>query len=665
MKRTSGQNNETTSTSSGAYFMNLLENETAKSVVAFHPVFQVLDLTPIDWMTIRDLLELGDAENGRPLVVVLALMFAAMREGSLCLELNDNHVSRLVPGTEIERVNDLINRFLVRLKKKQYRHLIATVKSNRYPLVFETTAGMKRLYFQKHYFHEKNLHQRIEAFLSVDHPCDSTGLSIDTILSDIFSEEGSLRLGKTGRPISRDPDQIAAIRQALSSPFTIISGGPGTGKTSVMVNVLRGLVRTGIPADQIALAAPTGRAARRITEAISKLLPTIPSPSNEDRKLLALKGSTLHKLLRYSRYRHNFYYREGNPLPVDVAIIDEVSMVDVVMLAKFLNALDPARTRLILMGDKDQLPSVEAGAVFAEMIPTVDRPEMFKDRLVVLRNIYRAGTEINQLAAKLNQGQCPVYEPVTFKAALEGKTDRWTIVAPMVPDRWQNCLHRWADHYLLKPIAKNDKSYTGLLKRAGEKNRQDLTRPGTGQRLLEQIFELMGRMKILTLLRHGPSGCNRINQIIDQYLVTHMDTAIDPVTGLFSGALIMVTRNDYGKDLFNGDIGVVIRNADGGFRAYFQRGDKYHGFAVGQLPAWEPAFAITVHKSQGSEFDDVLLVLPEDPEHRLLTREILYTGVTRARKRVIIYGRRQSIETAVSRKIARQSGLVWDSESTS
>ncbi len=144
-----------------------------------------------------------------------------------------------------------------------------------------------------------------------------------------------------------------------------------------------------------------------------------------------------------------------------------------------------------------------------------------------------------------------------------------------------------------------------------------------------------------------------------------MDTAIDPVTGLFSGALIMVTRNDYGKNLFNGDIGVVIRNTDGGFRAYFQSGDGYHGFAVGQLPAWEPAFAITVHKSQGSEFDDVLLVLPEDPEHRLLTREILYTGVTRARKQVIIYGRRQSIETAVSRKIARQSGLVWGEQSAS
>jgi len=649
--------------SSGAYFMDLLEKETAKSIVGFHPVFQALDLSPIDWMTIRDLLEIDDAENDRPLIIVLVLMFAAMQEGSLCLELNDDHVGRLIPITEIEKVNDLINQFLVRLGKNQYRSLVTTGKSIHYPLIFDTTDGMKRLYFQKYYLHEKHLHRQIETFLSVDHPCGSTGPPIDTILNEIFSEERSIRLGKTGRPISRDPDQIAAIRQALSSSFTIISGGPGTGKTSVMVNVLRGLVRIGIPVSQMALAAPTGRAAWRITETVSKLLPTIRSPSNEDRELLGLKGNTLHKLLRYSRHRHDFYYHEGNPLPVNVAIIDEVSMVDVVMLAKFLNALDPAHTRLILMGDKDQLPSVEAGAVFAEMIPAENRPGIFKDHLVVLRNIYRAGIEINWLAAKLNQGRCPVYEPVAFKTALEGKADRWAVVAPMVPDRWQNCLHRWADYYLLKPIAKNDKSYTDLLNIAGEKNRQDLTRTGTGRRLLEQIFELMGRMKILTLLRRGPSGCIGINQIIEQYMVTRMDTAIDPVTGLFSGSLIMVTRNDYGKDLFNGDMGVVIRNADGGFRAYFQRRDEYHGFAVGQLPAREPALAVTVHKSQGSEFDDVLLVLPEDPEHRLLTREILYTGVTRARKRVIIYGRRQSIKTAVSRKIARQSGLVWSGQS--
>ncbi|MEA3232257.1 MAG: exodeoxyribonuclease V subunit alpha [Thermodesulfobacteriota bacterium] len=641
--------------------MNSLEKETSKSVVAFHPIFQALDLTPIDWMTIRDLLELGDTENDRPLVVVLALMFAAMREGSLCLELNDNHVGRLVPGTEIEKVKGLISQFLVRLDNMQYQSLVATGKSIHYPLVFDASNGAKRLYFQKYYLHEKHLHRRIETFLSVGYPCDSTGPSIDAVLNEIFSEKRSIRMGKTGHPISRDPDQVAAIRQALSSSFTIISGGPGTGKTSVMVNILRGLVRTGIPANRIVLAAPTGRAAWRITEAVSKLLPTISSPSDEDRELLALKGSTLHKLLRYSHQQHDFYYREGNPLPADAAIIDEVSMVDVVMLAKLLNALDPACTRLILMGDKDQLPSVEAGAVFAEMIPADDHPGIFKDHLVVLRNVYRAGTQINRLAATLNRGQCPDYEPVAFRAALGGKSDRWAVVAPMVPEQWRNCLHQWADHYLLKSAAEKDKSYTDLLKRAGGKDQQNLARTGKGWHLLEKVFALMGRMKILTLLRHGPSGCTGINQIIAQYLAPCMDSAIDPVNGLFSGALIMVTRNDYGKDLFNGDMGVVIGNTDGGFRAYFQRGDEYHSFAVGQLPSWEPAFAITVHKSQGSEFDDILLVLPESPENRLLTREILYTGVTRARKRVIIYGRRQSIKTAVSRKIARQSGLVWES----
>ena len=612
MKANSHHNHQTSLPTADLKFNSRIEGDVAKSIAAFHPLSQVLDLSSIDWMTLRDLLELGNLQNDYPLITVLALMFAAMREGSLCLELNHSHIGRLVPRTEIEGVDDLIARFLIGLEKNRYRHLIATDKSNRFPLVFETTDGTKRLYFQKYYFHEKALHTRIKAFLSVDPSCDASDSSIDSILNEIYSGEQSLRLGKTGRPISRDPDQVAAIRQTLSSPFTIVSGGPGTGKTSVMVNILRGLVRTGIPANQIALAAPTGRAARRITEAVSNLLPTIPLPSNKDRQLLALKGSTLHKLLRYSRHRHDFYYHKGNPMPVDVAIIDEVSMVDVVMLAKFLNALDPAHTRLILVGDKDQLPSVEAGAVFAEMIPADDRLAIFKDHLVILRHIYRAGVEINELAENMNRGQCPVYEPVVFKAALEGKIGRWTVVAPMAPDRWQKGLHRWADYYLLKPAAKNSKSYVDLIKEAARNNPNHITPTQAARQILEQIFKLMGRMKILTLLRYGPFGCYGINQIIQQYLESCMDTVLDPVTGIFSGALIMVTRNDYGKDLYNGDIGVVIRNTDSGFRAHFQHGDEYHDFAVGQLTTWEKSFSLTVHKSQGSEFVYVLLVLPVD-----------------------------------------------------
>jgi exodeoxyribonuclease V alpha subunit len=623
--------------------------------------FQSLELSPIDWMTIDDLVATGDTSDDPSLMTVLALMFAAMREGSLCLEITRTHIGRLAATeAELEWIFTRIDQFYIRQKEGYYSHLVADGESNRHPLILDTTAGIRRIYFQKYLLHEKRLHRQIEALLSADDPYRVTDPFVDKIIDTLFSEKQTLRLGKGGRAIYRDLDQVAAIHRALVSSVTIISGGPGTGKTSVMVNIVRGLARAGIPVARMALAAPTGRAAHRMTEAVSRLLPTIRSLSDADRDLLNLKGGTLHKLLRYRRHQNDFYYRMGNPLPVDVVIIDEVSMVDVVMLARFLEAIDPSRTRLILMGDKDQLPSVEAGAVFAEMIPADDRSGIFKHHLVILKNNYRAVTEINQLAAAINQGRCPAHAPVTFQTVLDGKSGPWAMVPPMIPTQWRASLHQWADHYFLSPDTDNTTGYSELVKAAGEKNRQELVDTDTGRRLLEQIFKWAGQSKILTLLRHGPVGCDDINQVIGQYLSTRMDTLEETATGLFSGAVIMVTRNDYGRSLFNGDIGVVIRDITGRFRVYFQRTDDTQSVAVDQLPAWELAFAITVHKSQGSEFDDILLVLPEDSTHRLLTREILYTGVTRARKQVTIYGNRSAIETAVSRKISRQSGLVWN-----
>ena len=164
---------------------------------------------------------------------------------------------------------------------------------------------------------------------------------IDNLLEEIYSNPLAIRVGPDNTPITRDLQQLKAIRLALTSQFSIISGGPGTGKTSLMVNILRCLVRTGVPISQIIFGAPTGRAAQRMTETIQNNIATIQTPSSQDSDLLSMKGSTLHKILRYRSYEHEFYYRKTNPLPASVAVIDEVSMVDVVMLDKFLKATDP------------------------------------------------------------------------------------------------------------------------------------------------------------------------------------------------------------------------------------------------------------------------------------------------------------------------------------
>jgi exodeoxyribonuclease V alpha subunit len=163
----------------------------------------------------------------------------------------------------------------------------------------------------------------------------------------------------------------------------------------------------------------------------------------------------------------------------------------------------------------------------------------------------------------------------------------------------------------------------------------------------------------LTLLRNGRYGCTVINDVIAARLAHILDPAANRQTQGFSGALIIITRNDYSKALFNGDVGVIIKDVDDNYRAFFQRAGEYTSFPVNLLAAWEFAFAITVHKSQGSEFDDVLLVLPDDEKHRLLTREIVYTGITRAKKRVLVYGSQQALKIALQRQIQRESGLMW------
>ena len=160
-------------------------------------------------------------------------------------------------------------------------------------------------------------------------------------------------------------------------------------------------------------------------------------------------------------------------------------------------------------------------------------------------------------------------------------------------------------------------------------------------------------------MRNGIYGCNGINREIADCLGFEIEHSAWREKGYFTGAVIMITRNDYSKELFNGDVGVVIRDRTGVYRIFFPRFGSFISFSMDVLPPWELAFSTTVHKSQGSEFDDVLLVLPDDESHRLLTREIVYTGITRAKKRIIIYGTESVLDRALERKIERQSGLRW------
>ena len=637
----------------------IFEGTPKETIAALVPFIRRLELSLLDYMTIRDLVEFGNCRGDLALVVVLMAMFAGLQEGSLCLNLDQRQFLSHLPDDDSKHAHALLAQFLSGFAAGRYQKLISENGQEYLPLILDESSGTGLLYFQKYYAHEKRLKNRMKAFLNATGSFTLHDQKIDARIDRVYADRLAIRVGSSNTPIARDPQQIEAIRLALKSQFSIISGGPGTGKTSLMVNILRCLVREDIPVSRIIIGAPTGRAAQRMTETVQNNIASIQELSADDAALLDLKGSTLHKILGYRSYQHEFYYRETNPLPASVVVVDEVSMVDVVMLDKFLQAIDPEQTKLILLGDKNQLPSVEAGSVFAEMIPDGTRAARFEERFVVLQKVYRSGTNLLELANQANQGSFPLFKAVAFDKALSQASDQWAFVNAESFGQWQEHLHQWADVQYLNPIFDGQESYAALIKKTGEMTADTIASSEAGRSLLGRIFSLVERARILSFLRNGMYGCTVINDVIANHLINFCDPSARRLVDGFSGALVIITRNDYSKELFNGDVGVIIKDVHGAYRAFFHRSGTYISFAVNLLPSWEFAFAMTVHKSQGSEFDDVLLVLPDDETHRLLTREIVYTGITRARKRVLLYGSQPALKTALQRKIRRQSGLMW------
>lgn len=637
---------------------SIIKEKNDHEVEKNYPFLQNNELSLLDYMTIRDLREFGDCENDASIFAVLMAMFAMLRQGSLCLTLDrDSLCAKLKLFMQENKAVEIVSEFLSNFEANRYKKLISKNNNDYLPIVFDELTGRKLLYFQKFYVHENNLKNRIQKLLNATTSLKTSTSQVKNLLKEIFSESFSIRVSKNGKQIAKDIYQIEAIKLAINSQFSIISGGPGTGKTSLLVNILRCLVRAGISPSHIILGAPTGRAAQRMTEATHNSLNTINKPSAEDKMLLNLKAGTLHKILKYMRYKHDFYYNETNLLPASVVIVDEASMVDVVMMDKFLRAVDPEKTILIFLGDKDQLPSVNAGAVFADMIPTETNAAIFKDKFIQLKNVYRSGKNLICLSKQINQEKWLEIKPILFDVALNAEQDTWAFVKMENAKKWKQCLYLWAERYYLNSCFEGGKSFKEFIIQAEKMDYNQLAISESGQSILSNIFKVIEKAKILSLIRDGIYGCVMINSLISQYLKFEFDL-IEAWKNVFSGAVIVINRNDYSKDLFNGDTGIIIKDTKGIYRAFFKHGGSYVSFSVDSLPVWELAFAITVHKSQGSEFDDVLVVLPENETHRLLTREIVYTGVTRAKKRVLLYGKTSALQTALHNKIDRQSGLT-------
>ncbi len=462
--------------------------------------------------------------------------------------------------------------------------------------------------------------------------------------------------------VALSDEQQAAVRRAAAAPLTLVSGGPGTGKTSIVVALLRALVRAGTPPDAIALAAPTGKAAWRMGAAVRAGLERLPPDTLDpaDAALLehAPEPMTLHRLLGYAPGVDRFRHHAGDPLDARAVIIDECSMIDVFLMERLAAAVRPD-ARLVLLGDADQLPSVAAGAVFRDALDAL--PAMRLTRSYRMRADDPAGRAVLTVARRLNAGETLH----GLRAPLDDGSQPWierSEAAELIGEGVEHLpveggglrrfLAEWYRTRALGPPA------IDALRGRSWPHREGRVDPEAAAELTP-LFDWLESARLLCLTRARDTGAIRTNERLHAFAAAHAGQTAE--RRFLAGEPVMMLHNDYDRGLFNGDQGVTLWvEADGRrqLAAVFADLEGYRVHPLATLEAHlEHAYAMTVHKAQGSEFERVAIVLP-DEDLPLSSRELLYTGITRSRRGVVLVGPAARVAWAAAHPVTRFSGLA-------
>ena len=589
-------------------------------------------LSPID-LHLAGLMKKVSHPGSEELYLAAALASRHRLDGNICLDLSSMSGKQLKEDTdssacpELDEWLNILRREEVVGKPGEYR-----------PFILDGS----RLYLYRYWDYEKKLVGSLK----------ERAARAPEEINQKRLQDGLKRLFPQSTPGETDWQKVAVFASVMKN-FCVISGGPGTGKTFTVAKILALLLELSAGTLRIALAAPTGKAAARLQEAIKNARTGLNCPE-KTKAAIPAEASTIHRLLKSFPDSPYFRYDAKNPLPADVVVVDEASMVDLALMSKLVQAI-PVCARLILLGDKDQLASVEAGAVlgdicdtgndhgvsnhFSDLYQKVTGEKIEKhthkqsktglrDSIIQLKKSFRFGPSsgISEVSRIVNEGD-------SAKAFNLLKSSSYDDIA------W-----RELPRPEMLPSALKEHIIAGFA-------------PYLKERDHARIFDLFSWMRLLCAVREGPYGVNALNLLVERVLKD--EGLIRQKSRWYPGRPVLINRNDYTLKLFNGDVGITLPDPEAGheLKVFFPGPEgNLRKFPPLRLPEHETVFAMTVHKSQGSEFERVLFLMP-DRDVPVLTRELVYTAITRAKAAVEVWGREEIFKAAVSRRTIRASGL--------
>jgi exodeoxyribonuclease V alpha subunit len=571
----------------------------------------------------------------------LYLLSQKMSEGHICIDETDLNAG-ILPESYIDK-----NLSLASIK----HHPLVTTRTEYKPFVLNGS----RFYMQRYFVYESQVLSKIKELTtsSAKHHEQKMQqlLGLKELVQQLFADN------KT----EQTDWQLVAVLVALLQDFTIITGGPGTGKTTTVAKILT-LMFSMNSSLKVTMVAPTGKAAARMSESLMKMQATA---SDEVKShFTRLKSLTIHRLLGWQQGTPYFRHNAENPLPYDLIIVDESSMIDVALFAKLLQAVGEG-ARVILLGDKDQLASVEAGSLFGDLCNAINPLNHFSEswrsfinRFIIndARKISEGKTDEN-IAHPLFQHIIELQHSYRFdgnkgigkiaKAVIQNNEKELTLFFEEKKDKQVFIDQLYDEQVFLKFI----EGYKAIIT---EKSL-------FGEDEIITALNNLGNLRILCAVNEGEQGVYQMNARVEAYLAR--EKGIQPNDIFYEHRPIMITKNNYALGLYNGDVGILRKDKNNVMKAWFLQSDEDGTVSLksvlpGFIMHMETVYAMTIHKSQGSEFNNVLVVLPKQQSVNMLTRELVYTAITRAKEKVIIQSDKEVLLAAVKAQVKRGSGII-------